>query len=348
MKVITEADKDGEGKTSDGSEKSVQILQIEPRTAPYSLEGVGEEEEESAPTDNEIVDSKSDETNGWTNGVAKGTTSEKDGSARRVATKNTESVVQKSSSLVARNAKGGANGVKRGGTFDRSNSKDKSKQSSKEAAGNDVATNDRTFETMSDEFSRSLRNEKIRLQKTIDRQLSSTDMIKANGANGSVIDSIQDAARPNIGGGAAGGARISNGLSATGYDLTQIKDEHGRTVLHLAAAKDQKRNTFYKMLSQADYLVAERDSKYRTIRDVAVLNGIKNNLQVIDQFILDCFIKERREYLKMLMLEGYSTLLTVVDAEGNDVIALLKKHSITTMEPFVHELAEIQVGYLVY
>ena len=260
-------------------------------------------------------------------------------------------------SLTSRNSKNTAaasstaTNVKRGGTFDRSDSKSKgsnkpSRQSSKEG-GDAISTGatggggDRTFESMSDEFSRSLRNEKIRLQKSIDRQLSSTDVIKANGSNGSVIDSIQDASRPNVGGG--GPARISNGLSATGHDLTQIKDEHGRTVLHLAAAKDQKRTLFYKMLSQADYLVAERDAKYRTVRDTAVLNGLKNNLQVIDQFILDCFIKERRDYLKMLMLEGYSQLLTVVDAEGNDVIALLKKHSITTMEPLIHELAEIQV-----
>lgn len=89
--------------------------------------------------------------------------------------------------------------------------------------------------------------------------------------------------------------------------------------------------------------MAERDSKYRTIRDVAVLNGIKNNLQVIDQYILDCFIKEQKEYLKMLMLEGYSQLLSVVDSEGNDVIALLKKNNITSMDPVIHELAQLQV-----
>ncbi|OTF75743.1 ankyrin repeat domain containing protein [Euroglyphus maynei] len=194
---------------------------------------------------------------------------------------------------------------------------------------------DQIFETLSHEFNQTLRNEKLRLRESIDQQIENSDVIK-KGHNGSVIDSIQNAQASQL--------KISNGLSTSGYDLTQIKDEHGRTVLHLAAAKEQKRNTFYKMLQQAKYLVAELDSKYRTIREIAVQNGIKNNLQVIDQFIIDCFLNEDDDYLKLLLLEGYPTLLTVVDSEGNDIISLLKRNNITSMQTFIHEAAELQVN----
>lgn len=119
-------------------------------------------------------------------------------------------------------------------------------------------------------------------------------------------------------------------------------------MLHLAAAEEQKRTNFYRMIEQARNLLPERDSKYRTIRDIAVVNGIKANLRVIDQFVLDQFIKEEADYLKMLMMEGYNNLLSVVDAEGNDVIATLQKNNITTMDKVIHELAQLQVGFCLY
>lgn len=193
---------------------------------------------------------------------------------------------------------------------------------------------DDEFETMSNEFKQTLYNEKARLRKSIDQQIENADMLKKS-LNGSVIDTIQNSQSSHL--------KITNGISASGYDLTQIKDENGRTVLHLAAAKDQKRNIFYKMLQQAKYLLPELDAKYRTIRDVAVQNGIKNNLQVIDQFVIDNYLNEDEEYLKLLMLEGYATLLTVVDSEGNDIISLLKRNNITTMQQFVHEADKLQV-----
>lgn len=198
-----------------------------------------------------------------------------------------------------------------------------------------TAADERMFEAMSSEFNQTLRSEKIRLQKSIDEQMKSNDVIKI-GQNGSVVDSIQSAAQ-------ASATKITNGMSTSGYDLTQIKDEHGRTVLHLAAAKEQKRETLYKMLQQAKFIVAERDAKYRTVRDIAVMNGIKANLQTIDKFIIDCFIGEEADYIWMLMIEGYGHLLSVVDSEGNDVISILKKNNIQSMMSVIHELAEFQV-----
>ena len=52
------------------------------------------------------------------------------------------------------------------------------------------------------------------------------------------------------------------------YDLVQVKDSNGRTILHLAAARPQKQATLYKMLAQCSYLIAERDADYRSIREV--------------------------------------------------------------------------------
>ncbi|CAG2175047.1 unnamed protein product, partial [Oppiella nova] len=96
------------------------------------------------------------------------------------------------------------------------------------------------------------------------------------------------------------------------------------------------------MLSEAEYLIPERDAKYRTIRDITVENGIKDNLQVVDQYILDTFVKENKTLVRTLALEGYNNLLTVVDAEGHDVIATLKRYNKISMQEFVQDLAQFQ------
>lgn len=98
------------------------------------------------------------------------------------------------------------------------------------------------------------------------------------------------------------------------------------------------------MLSQAEYLIPERDAKYRTIRDITVENGIKDNLQVIDQYILDAFTREHKTFIRSLALEGYNNLLTVVDAEGHDVIATLKRNNQFSMQEMVKDLAQFQVS----
>jgi len=218
--------------------------------------------------------------------------------------------------------------LKKTKTFDRSMS-----QSSYKTRTDEQLAEDEDFETISNEFQKSLKEEKARLQESFDRQMSSNDSITMSG---SVIESVQEA-RPPM------GSTIINGENCSGYDLTEIKNEHGKTVLHLAAAKPQKRTVFYKMLSQAEYLIPERDAKYRTIRDVSVQCGIKDNLQVIDQYILDAFVKENLVFVRTLALEGYDNLLTVVDSEGTDVIATLKKNNITSMNNIIQDLAKFQV-----
>lgn len=213
-----------EGTSSQG--KTVQILQIEPR-ARYSLELEEEMPAETGKGADAFSTVQSEETVQLTDAqreshVEKAPVDVAEREPRQVSEENTPEVVKGDTSLAQRNR------IKRMQTFDRSDSNTMKRQSSKNSEAS-PSGDDNTFEAMSNEFSRSLRNEKIRLQKSIDRQLSSTNVIKPGGNNGSVIDSIQDASRPNIG----GASRISNGLSAAGYDLTQIKDEHGRTVRNI-------------------------------------------------------------------------------------------------------------------
>ena len=90
------------------------------------------------------------------------------------------------------------------------------------------------FETMSIEFKRSLKEEKFRLQKSFDRQMSTPDALAMNG---SVIDNVQEA-QPPVG----SDTIIQNGINSSGYDLTEIKDENGQTVLHQMASKPHQRS----------------------------------------------------------------------------------------------------------
>ncbi|XP_023215490.1 serine/threonine-protein phosphatase 6 regulatory ankyrin repeat subunit B-like [Centruroides sculpturatus] len=105
---------------------------------------------------------------------------------------------------------------------------------------------------------------------------------------------------------------------------TKMKDEEGQTVLHFAASRSHPDGSFYALLSQAELLLAERDSNYHTARDVAVESGMTNNVAAIDNYILDAFISQKTAFLQMLVHEGYDHLLTVTDSEGKDLLAAIQ------------------------
>lgn len=65
--------------------------------------------------------------------------------------------------------------------------------------------------------------------------------------------------------------------------LTHFQDEEGQTVLHFAAARVHPDGSFYALLTHAEVLIAERDSLYRTCRDVADETGQQENLATIDR-----------------------------------------------------------------
>ena len=113
-------------------------------------------------------------------------------------------------------------------TFSRTDS-----QSSVKVNDGQEVPKDEDFETMSNEFKKSLKEEKDRLQKSFDRQMSTPDALAMNG---SVIDSVQEA-QPPVG----SDALIMNGENSSGFDLTDIKNENGQTILHELAAKQHER-----------------------------------------------------------------------------------------------------------
>ncbi|GIY37788.1 tankyrase-1 [Caerostris extrusa] len=83
-------------------------------------------------------------------------------------------------------------------------------------------------------------------------------------------------------------------------DHTKMKDEEGQTVLHFAAARVHPDGSFYALLSHAEVLLAERDSLYRTCRDVAEDSGQEENAAAVDRFVFDAFLQQRSSLVRML------------------------------------------------
>lgn len=124
-------------------------------------------------------------------------------------------------------------------------------------------------------------------------------------------------------------------------ELCEIKDEHGQTVLHLAAGKPQEKGVLYRMIASAEYLIPERDENYRTIRDIALEAGLKDNVQKIDNYILNAFIRRNVVFARRLAQEGYD-LLKVYDAKGNDIVTVLRRRNIQSMINLLQDIYYFQ------
>ena len=122
------------------------------------------------------------------------------------------------------------------------------------------------------------------------------------------------------------------------YELCQEKDELGQTILHLAAASSQKASTLMKLLSSASHLVPERDARYLTIRGVAIENNQKDNVKIIDKFVINEFIKENVDFVNRLFQGGYD-ISNVVDDNGYDIMAVLDRKNLLGMVKVLEELA---------
>ena len=194
----------------------------------------------------------------------------------------------------------------------------------------------KNIEEISNEFNKTVEEERRKLKNSFDRQMNSSDQTDQN-----VIETVH-----NLHPGPYSHMihQIRNGENVTGFDLTMIKDQNGQTLLHFAAAKLQEKSTFYKMISQMEHLMSERDFQYLTPRDITVSNGIKDNLQTIDKYILDSFVNGNVRFIRTLCHEGYENLLNVVDSEGQDVVALLKKHNVIKMIDLIQDLAQFIVS----
>lgn len=133
---------------------------------------------------------------------------------------------------------------------------------------------------------------------------------------------------------------LSDGMRSEGmmYELCQEKDELGQTILHLAAASSQKPSTLMKLLSSAPHLLPERDARYLTIRGVAIESNQKENVEVIDKFVINEFIKENVDFVNRLFQGGYD-ISNVVDENGYDIMAVLDRKNLLGMVKVLEELA---------
>ncbi|XP_054932471.1 uncharacterized protein [Dermacentor andersoni] len=121
-------------------------------------------------------------------------------------------------------------------------------------------------------------------------------------------------------------------------DYTRLKDEEGQTVLHFAASHAHSEGCFYALVRQGQALLAERDSRYRTARDVAREAQQTDNVFALDAFVLDAFLERRAGLLRALAHRGYEPLLHAADRHGRHLTAVLAQFQMTDMQALVHDM----------
>ncbi|RWS27290.1 uncharacterized protein B4U80_05315, partial [Leptotrombidium deliense] len=178
------------------------------------------------------------------------------------------------------------------------------------------------IESISSQFEEALKEEKERLQKNFDKEMQNASSHGPESLNGDTNS-------------------VSLDSSDSDFNLCQVKNEKGQTILHLAASKPQKKVVLFKMLSQAEYLIPERDVKYRTIRDIAIDKQLKHNVVTIDAYVLDAFVKGNIRFVQKLSHEGYD-LHNTVDADGNDVTSVLRRKNVTSMLTLLEDITYFQ------
>ncbi|KAH8010222.1 hypothetical protein HPB51_026274 [Rhipicephalus microplus] len=121
-------------------------------------------------------------------------------------------------------------------------------------------------------------------------------------------------------------------------DYTRLKDEDGQTVLHFAASHAHSEGCFYALVRQGQALLAERDCRYRTARDVAREAQQSDNVLALDAFVLDAFLERRAGLLRALAHRGYEPLLHATDRHGRHLTAVLAQFQMTDMQALVHDM----------
>lgn len=130
--------------------------------------------------------------------------------------------------------------------------------------------------------------------------------------------------------------------SALDPKLQICKNTYGQTYLHFIASRLQSASTLYRVLDHGSHLIGERDIFYRTARDVAVQFNLPYNVQTFDKYVIDLFIGCNTKLLWQLLLQGYSPLIHVGDADGNDIMLILKLLKLDRMIHFLLQMADFQ------
>lgn len=110
-------------------------------------------------------------------------------------------------------------------------------------------------------------------------------------------------------------------------------------MLHFAASHSHSEGCFYALVRQGHILLAERDNRYRTARDVARESGQRENLLALDAYVIDAFLERRSDLLRALAHQGYQQLLNAVDRHGRDVTAIVTQFELDDMQALMHEIA---------
>lgn len=124
--------------------------------------------------------------------------------------------------------------------------------------------------------------------------------------------------------------------------LTISKNTLGQTYLHFICSRPQSAATLYKILEHAPHLIGERDTFYRTARDIAVQFNLPENVLIIDEFIIDAFVGRKTSLLRNLLNQGYSPLIHVSDPDGNDIMLILKLLKNDRMINLLLQMADFQ------
>lgn len=168
-------------------------------------------------------------------------------------------------------------------------------------------------------------------------------------ANNLVMDSMIKQTNNHIAlKGSSTPTNAANGNGQNTFSLYDIsgqlisKNAYGQTYLHFIASRSQSASTLYKVLEHGRHLIGERDVFYRTARDVAVQFNLSNNVQILDKFIIDLFINNNATLLRHLLNQGYSPLIHVSDADGNDIMLILKLLKLDKMISFLLQMADFQ------
>ncbi|KAI1292899.1 Serine/threonine-protein phosphatase 6 regulatory ankyrin repeat subunit B [Halotydeus destructor] len=181
------------------------------------------------------------------------------------------------------------------------------------------------LETMSNQFREALKHEKSRLKESTEKLLEKAPSLGPESLSETESESAPDTAS----------ASVTDGPP---FELVQVKNEHGETILHKAASVGQKSSLLYMMLKECPYLLAERDEQYRTLREVAVYRGLKHNVQTVDRFILDQFLEKNVSFVRMLAQEGFD-ICNVVDDDGQDITSLLERQNLSSMISLLQDIS---------
>lgn len=58
------------------------------------------------------------------------------------------------------------------------------------------------------------------------------------------------------------------------------------SMVHYAASRTHNRNAFFQLLQELDANIGLRDENYRTPRDIAESSKIRENVKVIDKYVV--------------------------------------------------------------